>query len=122
MKFDPAPYAAGIRELNRRESERIESRLELARVESGRLAAAIVAADPAVRRVFLFGSVANGRPSREDFDIDLAIDGGDAYAAMEVVETSAFDVDIVELGLLPPAARELVLERGQLLAIQGPAQ
>lgn len=75
--FDPAPYAEGIRELNRREAERIEARLARARDEAERLAKKIAEADDRVTRVILFGSVATGRPSREDFDIDLALDGGD---------------------------------------------
>jgi len=110
--FDPVPYSEGIRELNRREQERMALRLGRARSESERLAWAIADADPTVRRVILFGSVASGAPSREDFDIDLAIDGGDSSLAMSITDESEFDVDLVNLELLPVAMRRMLENRG----------
>ena len=113
--FDAEPYAEGIRELNRLEAERIGHRLEIAKAEALRLAEAIAAADPAVRRILLFGSVASGKPSGEGFDIDLAIDGGDLYAAMDIVEGSEFEIDLVDLSRLPASMRRIVEVRGQTL-------
>jgi predicted nucleotidyltransferase len=118
MNFDPETYAAGISELNRKEGKRIVRRLEAALEEAERLARAISAADTKVRRVLLFGSVASGKPSREDFDIDLALDGGDVHTAMDIAEGSAFAVDVVELGHLSSEMRRLVLARGKVLTRQ----
>lgn len=114
--FDPEIYARGIRELNRREAERFAERLERARGEAARLGRAILDADAGVRRVFLFGSVAGGEPRSEHFDIDLALDGGDVYAAMDVGESSEFEVDLVELTLLPEDFRASVLAQGIVVA------
>ena len=48
-----------------------------ARIEAERLAREIGGADPSVRKIWGFGSVfEEGRPFREDSDIDLASDGG----------------------------------------------
>ena len=113
MKFDPAPYAEGLRKLNEIEHRRINERILLANAEASRLAAAIKVADPQVRTVYLFGSLAEGEPSRLDFDIDLALDGGDIYLAMDTASDSAFDVDLVDLRRLPPNIRERILQRGK---------
>ena len=62
--------------------------------------------------MILFGSVAAGSPSREDFDIDLALDGGDSGIAMDIADESEFEVDIVSLDLLPEGMRRMVEARG----------
>jgi predicted nucleotidyltransferase len=73
MSMDPIPHEEikkiidAERERSRRGRARIERRLSDARTE----------ADPAVRRVILFGSVATGRVRSERFDVDLAVEGGD---------------------------------------------
>lgn len=113
--FDPEPYARGIRDLNERERAAIARRAALARDEAGRLALAIGRGDPGVRSVRLFGSLARGQPTRLDFDIDLALEGGDAYVAMDAVAGSAFKVDLVQLELLPEGARRAVVSGGVVL-------
>ncbi len=112
MSFDPESYAAGIRKLNAAERTRIEACMERARGEAERLAAAILEKDSGVRRVILFGSVATGAARSEDFDIDLALDGGDVHAAMDLTEESAFRVDLVSLARAPAAMRQAILDRG----------
>jgi len=64
MSFDPERYAAGIRLANEREREAIAERLRRALTEARRLAEALKAVDPALRAVYLFGSVAEGTASR----------------------------------------------------------
>jgi hypothetical protein len=73
------------------------------------LARRIKEKDGAVRGVILFGSMAEGVPRNSDFDIDLALDGGDAYRAMDIKDESSYEV---ELRLLPPRVRKRILERG----------
>ena len=51
----------------------------------------------------------------KDFDIDLALEGGDVYAAMDAVAGSAFKVDLVQLELLPEGARRAVVADGVVL-------
>jgi len=113
VKFDPEPFVRRIRKDNAVEKEKIRERQEEAILEAERLAKTIMAADPEVRRVFLFGSLAEGMPRNPHFDIDLAMDGGDLYQAMGITEDSAFKVDIVELDSLPEHIRKRVLEKGR---------
>ena len=115
MPFDPKPYADGIRALNAAERLRIEARARMAVDEATRLARLIAKTDPAVRRVYLFGSLATGVPRNEDFDIDLAIEGGDVFTAMECAETSGFHVDIAQFDRLPEHIRSRVRDGGRLL-------
>ncbi len=119
MPFDPERYAAGLREANRRERERIGERATQAREEAARLARAITDADPEVQAVYLFGSLAEGDPRHLDFDIDLAIDGGDVYAAEAVTEQSAYAVDVVALDRVPAHVRERVEQHGRVLYRRG---
>ena len=112
MKFDATPYAEGIKRLNALERESIRLRATEARQEAARLAAAFKAADPDIRAVILFGSLAEGEPTRLDFDIDLALDGGDSYRAMDLASDSPFEVDLVDLLRLPEGTRRRILERG----------
>ena len=118
MKFDPEPFVRRIRKDNAVEKEKIRERQEEAILEAERLAKTIMAADPEVRRVFLFGSLAEGMPRNPHFDIDLAMDGGDIHKAMDLSEDSPFAVDIVELAGLPEHIRKRVLEKGRELPRQ----
>jgi predicted nucleotidyltransferase len=84
-------------------------------VEAERLAAELANIDPAVREVWLFGSVASGRPGREEFDIDLAIAGGDALTLFAQLPETEFEVDIVELENVSARFREMVKRTGEQL-------
>lgn len=112
MSFDPEPYASGLRLRNDRERAQIAERLAQARTEAQRLARAILSADASVRTVYLFGSVAAGQPGHIDFDIDIALEGGDSYKAMDIVQSSPFDVDIVNLARVPEHVRTRILDSG----------
>jgi predicted nucleotidyltransferase len=116
MSFDPRPYAEHYRMLNAAEAKAIRERVVVAREEAQNLAARILESDSSVTSVILFGSLAEGSARHKDFDIDLAIDGGDLYKALEITEESPFDVDIVRLDLLPDHLRARVKTRGVVLA------
>ena len=98
---------------------RIESRLENARAEAGRLARALADADPNVRRVVLFGSAATGNVRNETFDIDLAVEGGDTIKQMLAVEEWEYAVDIVDFERVSARFRHLVEKRGEVLYDSG---
>lgn len=93
----------------------IAERARQALEEAKRLALAIRAADQDVLGVILFGSLAEG-PRRIDFDIDLALEGGDLYRALDVVEDSPFDVDLVSLEHLGDHVRARIAAKGIRLA------
>lgn len=124
MPFDPEPYAAGLRALNDRERRRIARRAAQARKTAKRIATRIGESDSSVRAVYLFGSLAADEPRRLDFDIDLAIEGGDVYAAETVAEAataeeSAVPCDIVSLDRLPEHVRDRIHASGLVLYRRG---
>lgn len=116
MIFDPRPYAAGITRLNEAEARAIRERVILAESEASSLAAAIRSGDAGVRAVYLFGSLARGTPRHLDFDIDLAIEGGDLYRALDLVDDSSFRVDLVDLEKMPEPFAQSVRTTGRRLA------
>ena len=63
---------------NRVGAIRTAERVSEAKEEAARLACSFAMEDPTLRRAVLFCSVAHGRVSGPDFDIDLGIEGGDA--------------------------------------------
>jgi predicted nucleotidyltransferase len=120
MNFDPGPYIAYYNAKNEEERRAILARAEEALKEARRLAREIRHTDPEVRAVILFGSLAEEGPQRLDFDIDLALMGGDVDKAMNVVDKSAFDVDVVDFDLLPEHIRARIRAKGIPLLRQGP--
>ena len=116
MSFDPRPIAAHYRARNEAELQAIRERADAARKEAHRIALRIRQADPGVRAVILFGSLAEDGPRRLDFDIDLALDGGDVYKALDSTESSPFEVDVVRLDRLPEYVRERIRARGVFLS------
>ena len=116
MNFDPRPFAAHFRARNEAELQAAHTRADAALKEARRLALRIRQADPGVRAVILFGSLAEEGPRRLDFDIDLALDGGDVFKALDSTESSPFEVDVVRLDLLPEHVRARIRARGVLLS------
>ncbi len=116
MTFDPSPYIAGHRAANEAERKAIRERASLAIEEAKSLSERILANDPEVEAVILFGSLAQGEPGRLSFDIDLALVGGDLYRAEEIAEGSPFEVDLVRLDRLPEHFRARINETGIELA------
>jgi predicted nucleotidyltransferase len=112
LSFDPRPFAAGLQRLNALELERIRARARLALEEAQRLAVSIQKSDGSVHSIFLFGSLATGGPRRLDFDIDIALEGGDIYRALDIVAESPFRVDLVDLSLVPEELAARIRETG----------
>ncbi len=113
--FDPQPFANGLRRLNERERRRTATRADAARLEAQLLADRIAVAVPGVRRIYLFGSLLEDVPANLAFDIDLAVEGGDIYAAMEVCEASDWKVDLVDLERVTASVADRIRRTGRLL-------
>lgn len=71
--------------------------------------------DLQLKRVILFGSLAEGTVTSENFDIDLAVESDRYLQLVAIALDSEFKVDVVELGSLPKAVRKRVLDRGKVL-------
>ncbi len=103
------------RRRNRAAERRRAERLARARREAPRVAAELARVDPGVREVWLFGSVATGRIGRDDFDIDLAVHGGDVISLYARLPNSEFEVDLVDLDSVGERFRDMVYRRGERL-------
>ncbi len=115
MPFDPEPFADGLRRMNRNEHRKTTARAKAAREEAKTLAERIGTTVPQVRRVLLFGSLLEETPKNPDFDIDLAVEGGDIYRAMEVCESSPWKVDLVNPLEVAASVAERIRETGTVL-------
>jgi predicted nucleotidyltransferase len=86
--------------------------------EASRLAGIAAERFP-VRRVFLFGSVADGRGLSVWSDIDLAVEGLPAEMSLELLGvltgSTRHALDVKRLEELPPAVREHVASRGVMV-------
>lgn len=98
---------------NRKAAEARAERLSRARSEALRIAAELARIDSRVTEVWLFGSVATGRPGRECFDIDLAVRGGDIVSLYARMPESEFDVDLIDLDSVSDRFRNMVIRRGE---------
>lgn len=115
MTFDPRPYVEGLKRANEAERAEIAARARRAKDDARRIARQIGESDEAVHRIYLFGSLAKEGPTRKDFDVDLALDGGDVYRAMEIAEGSELPFDVVDLRLLPEHVRSRIETDGVVL-------
>jgi len=114
--FDIEAAARRMNAENRKEDERARLRRLEAREEAARLVYRLRARDPALRRVWGFGSVFDeSRPFSMDSDIDLAIEGGDILKLVSETEGSCFKVDLIDITDSTDAFAALVREHGTLL-------
>jgi|GEM_PF-3290595 predicted nucleotidyltransferase len=111
MTFDPAPYIEHYKSENEREQRLIKARLAEAKVEADKLAERLHKLE-GVRVVWFFGSAARGDATRVDFDLDLALEGGDVHRGLDVVEDSSFAVDLVSFDRLPASFQALIRQHG----------
>ena len=112
--FDAESYASFWRERNQAEKNRIHKRMGEAHKEARRIALKLIN-DAGVDKVALFGSLAEESIRNEQFDIDLAIWGGDRNKAEEIAEESTFKIDILEFEQLPPHIKKRIELRGKVL-------
>lgn len=85
--------------------------------------AGLLAGEPGVVRVWLFGSLAlylkGYREYRSDSDIDLAVEGLPAERFFPVLsllnEKSPRQVDLIDISACPPSMRRSITKRGLLL-------
>lgn len=113
-EFDAQSYASFWKKQNEAEKKRIKDRTRKALEEAHHIATRLVL-EAAVKKVVLFGSLAENTVKNEQFDIDLAVWGGNWSVAQEIGEKSPFSVDIVEYENLPPHLKKRIDARGRPL-------
>jgi predicted nucleotidyltransferase len=114
---DPLIAARRIMLQNDKEAKELELRRCRAQDLGRVLARTMLAAHPDAKRVWGFGSVfETWRNFRMTSDIDLAVEGGDIFALMTLVEDKDFSVDVVDLSSCQPAIAEFIRDQGIVLA------
>ena len=73
------------------------------------------AIDPDLKKVILFGSLAEKTVRSVDFDIDMAVESDRYLQLVSVAMKSDFKVDLVEIAALPAHVKKRVLEKGIVL-------
>lgn len=115
-------YITGWRKRAELDKKQMATRARNA-LSTARFLAGLLAAEPGVTRVWLFGSLVlywrGWRKFRVDSDIDLAIEGLPPERFFPVLsllnEKSSRPVDLVEITTCTPSLRKSILERGLLL-------
>lgn len=84
--------------------------------EARRLVPLLLARDPGITRIRLFGSVLPRRRMRADSDLDLVVEGSTRFSeCLRVVEESPWPVDLIEWETLSESFRTIVDRDGHVL-------
>lgn len=90
-----------------------------AKAEAERLAALLISQFPEITQIWGFGSVFESRrPFSISSDIDLALEGGDYFAAYKIVEQSSFKVDLIDITGKNDRFASLIREYGVALLVE----
>jgi predicted nucleotidyltransferase len=114
-----ASMVAAARRENERERLAAARRRIQALEEAERIARALASDIMGLRKIILFGSILDEERFRIVSDIDMAIEGRDILAAMEIAETSAFKIDLVDIPRLKPGFRSMLIASGKVLYEKG---
>jgi len=89
------------------------TRLEKALLEATRLSEILLAVDPGIQTIILFGSVARKEPVSDHFDIDIAVRGSTRFALLEAEAISPeYPVDLVQLEYASQRMQENIEREG----------
>ena len=83
--------------------------------ETQRLTKCFVEADPDLRKVVLFGSLATGDLGHREPDVDLAFDSPQYLRLVSIALDSPFKVDVVDLPNARPVIRRAVEHHGKVM-------
>jgi predicted nucleotidyltransferase len=83
--------------------------------EAHRLTKCFVEADPDLRKVVLFGSLATGDLGHREPDVDLAVDSPRYLRLVSIALDSRFKVDVVDLPNARPVISRAVEHHGRIM-------
>jgi predicted nucleotidyltransferase len=116
---DPESLAKAYKKKNEREEARrqtiIAEKSKAAREEVDRLVECFREIDPGLKRLILFGSLAEKRVRREDSDIDLAFDGTKYIQCLSIALQSSFKVDLLDIKTARPGIRKEIEQYGEIV-------
>ena len=111
--------AEGLKQRERRRSAHLDHMRREWRAaglaEASRLTKCFVEADPDLRKVVLFGSLATGNLGSREPDIDLAVDSPQYLRLVSIALDSPFKVDVVDLPNASPMISRAVEQHGRIM-------
>lgn len=111
--------AKGLKARERRRSAHLEHMRREWRAaglaEAERLTKCFLEADPDLRTVVLFGSLASGDLGNREPDVDLAVDSPQYLRLVSIALDSPFKVDVVDLPNASPVISRAVERDGRLM-------
>ena len=111
--------AEGLKQRERRRSAHLDHMRREWRAaglaEAGRLTKCFVEADPDLRKVVLFGSLATGDLGNREPDVDLAVDSPQYLRLVSIALDSTFKVDVVDLPNASPVISRAVERDGRVM-------
>ena len=113
--MDARKIAFNIRAEWEAEEILIAQRTARALAEVARLKAEFVKIDPDLKRLVLFGSLAEGRANTPHFDIDLAVESELYMKLLARALDSEFTVDLVDLNNVRPNILAEIERYGKIL-------
>jgi predicted nucleotidyltransferase len=110
-----ARIAANLNRQNRLEDKRIQKKIQEALKEVQRLVKRFLEIDPAIEKIVLFGSLAEGSIFSLRFDIDLAVRSELYLKLVSCGLDSHFPVDVVDLDHVSAPFRTSIEKYGKII-------
>ena len=110
-----ARIAANLNRLNKLEDKHIKDKIREAQQEVDRLVNRFLEIDPAIEKIVLFGSLAEGTVFSLHFDIDLAVCSQEYLKLIGCGLKSSFPVDVVDLDHVPEPYKASIEKYGKIL-------
>ena len=108
-----AQIAANLNKQNKLEDKRIQKKIREAKEEVQRVVKQFLEIDPAIEKIVLFGSPADGRVVSSHFDIDLGVRSEQYLKLVSCGLNSSFPVDVVDLDHLAAPIRASIEKYGK---------
>ena len=113
MDYDK--IADRLRRIDKNAEAELLKKIDLAKAEVERLKNLFLKTDPALKSLYLFGSLADGKVTNSKFDIDMAVDSKNYLSLVSACENSPIKVDLIDLNTARTAIKKSILEGGVLL-------
>lgn len=108
-------FARRFRTAAKEREREIEERQAVATAQIERLVGLFRDADPQLRAVVLFGSLAHGTPRSPHFDIDLAVDSNRYWELLGIALDQPIPVDLIDFPRASPHIRDRISAEGRYL-------
>ena len=109
-------FAGRLKKENLKYDKEMIQHRQRAKTEAERLAGILISEIPEIKQIWGFGSVfENHRPFTKASDIDLALEGGNYFAAYKIVERSPFRVDLIDITYKRDKFSSLIRKHGTAL-------